>query len=117
LLRSTSKRTSPTKTTVNKLLDRHEKVLDVNGTNLAGLLRELHPTATRETAGGRINGEILDSFYAVRHCRVHCDRSKGRIDHRTKVKHECDDRCAARIPMIAAAGDGVEARRSTYSGL
>lgn len=86
-----------TKATVNQLLDRYEKVLDVDRTTrrtyLGYIKNHIRPLLGKLQAG-RINGEILDSFYAeLRRCRAHCDRSKGRIDHRTKLKHECDERC------------------------
>lgn len=42
---------------------------------------------------GRLDPEILDSFYAeLRRCRIHCSGS-GLVDHRTRRDHECDDRC------------------------
>ena len=42
---------------------------------------------------GRVDGELLDSFYAeLRRCREHCDGRKSRTDQRT-TQHECDDRC------------------------
>ncbi|MCM3846344.1 tyrosine-type recombinase/integrase [Pseudonocardia sp. DR1-2] len=42
---------------------------------------------------GRLDPEILDSFYAeLRRCRIHCSGS-GLVDHRTRRDHECDGRC------------------------
>lgn len=91
------RRNPRTKATVNQLLDRYEKVLDVDRTTkrtyLGYIKNHIRPHIGKLQVG-RIDGEILDSLYAeLRRCRVHCDGSKGRIDHRTKAKHECDDRC------------------------
>jgi integrase len=43
---------------------------------------------------GSLDAGAMDSFYAeLRHCRDHCDGSRGLIDHRTPRAHDCDDRC------------------------
>jgi integrase/DNA-binding transcriptional regulator YhcF (GntR family) len=45
---------------------------------------------------GQVDADILDSLYAeLLRCRDHCDGKPGRIDHRTRGPHECDDRCTA----------------------
>jgi len=45
--------------------------------------------------------ETLDSLYAeLRRCRIHCDRSRGLVDHRTRREHECDERCRTTLPGL-----------------
>ena len=42
---------------------------------------------------GRLNGETLDSFYAIlRTCRAHCGGQKY-IEHRKSGPHKCTDKC------------------------
>jgi integrase len=58
-----------------------------------------------ELSVGRVNGEMLDSFYAeLRRCRVRCRRGQELIDQRTKREHACDARCRPHVckPLAAA---------------
>jgi integrase len=90
-------RNPKTRATVNQLMDRYEKVLDVDRTTKRTYLgyskKHIRPLLGKLQVG-RVDGELLDSFYAeLRRCREHCDGGKSRVDHRTTVQHECDDRC------------------------
>ena len=43
---------------------------------------------------GRLNGEVLASFFAtLRRCRTHCNGHDRTIEHRTTRQHACDERC------------------------
>lgn len=92
------KRSSKTRATVNQLLERHLELLDVESTTLDGyesLVRNhIRPLLGGEQVG-RIDGEILDSFYKeLRTCRAHC-RGRKYLDHRTAREHACDGRCGS----------------------
>jgi integrase len=55
--------------------------------------KHIRPFVGRLKAGA-VDVETVDSLYAeLRRCRIHCDRSRGLLDHRTPREHECDDRC------------------------
>ena len=42
---------------------------------------------------GRVDADVLDSFYAeLRRCRDHCS-GRRQVQHRTSRPHECDRRC------------------------
>jgi len=42
---------------------------------------------------GKLDGETLDSFYAIlRRCRAHCD-GRPFVEHRTAGEHTCDAKC------------------------
>jgi hypothetical protein len=50
---------------------------------------------------GRINGEVLDSFYrTLARCRTHC-KGKPFIQHRTVDAHDCDQRCKPHVCLWA----------------
>jgi integrase len=94
------KRNPRTSATVNQLLDRYLEVLDVERTTRDGYERYMR-IHIRPLLGdlpiGRIDGEILDSFYAqLRTCRAHC-RGRQYIEHRTDREHDCNDRCKPHI--------------------
>jgi integrase len=93
------RRNARTKATVNKLMDRHLEVLDVDDKTRAtyeGYINNHVRPALGKLQLGQLDGEILDSFYAqLRRCRNRC-RAKGvkvTTDHRTTRPHDCDDRC------------------------
>ncbi|MFC6023632.1 hypothetical protein ACFP2T_46700 [Plantactinospora solaniradicis] len=79
------KRNTHTKATVNQLVDRNLEVLDVEPTTRVtyeGYERNHVRPSLGELAVGRLDGKILDSFYApLRTCRTHC-RGRKDIDHR-----------------------------------
>jgi hypothetical protein len=109
LLSQVDERRNPrTRATVNQLLDRYEKTIDVDRTTkrtyLTYIRKHIRPVRGKLQAG-RIDGEILDSFYSeLRRCRDHCDGGKSRIDHRTAVEHKCDERCGPhRCKPLAAS--------------
>ena len=88
------KRNPKTKATVNQLLDRWLKVLDVETSTRRGYLTKVNKHI-RPILGqlqlARIDGEVLDSFYAdLRTCRDHC-RGRRYIQHRTEQEHACDE--------------------------
>ncbi len=90
------KRNPRTKATVNQLMDRYFEVLNVEPTTRTtyeGYVRNHIRPLLGELAVGRLDGEILDSFYAqLRTCRIHC-RGRKLVAHRTDREHECDHRC------------------------
>jgi hypothetical protein len=100
LLRQVDERRSPrTRATLNQLLDRHLDVVDLEQstrrTYQGYIERHIRPVLGPLPLG-RVDGEVLDSFYAQR-----------RVDHRTTREHECDERCRA-TPVHAAVGvDGA----------
>jgi hypothetical protein len=79
-------RSPRTRATVNQLLDRYLELLDVDVTTRAAYVSNID-THIRPVLGSlaltRLNGEVLDSFYAtLRRCREHCDgRRAGRDGH------------------------------------
>ena len=98
LLQQVDERRAPrTNATVHQLLDRYLEMLDVELTT-----RERYESVIRthirpllgDLNVGRLNGEVLDSFFAtLRRCRVHCTGRNRRVEHRTTRPHECDARC------------------------
>jgi integrase len=89
-----------TRATVNQLMDRYLEVLAVERTTritYEGYVRNHIRPLLGELVLGRLDGETLDSFYALlRTCRVHC---KGRpfIEHRVQGEHECTQRCRPHV--------------------
>jgi integrase len=86
-----------TRATVGQLLDRYFEVgLDVEATTRAtydGYVRNHVRPLLGALPVGRLNGETLDSFYALlRTCRTHCG-GRTRLEHRTAGDHACDERC------------------------
>lgn len=85
-----------TKATVNQLMDRYLELLEVDTntrTGYEGYIRNHIRPLLGKLQVGRLDGETLDSFYAIlRTCRVHCGGRKF-IEHRTTKPHECDKRC------------------------
>lgn len=90
------KRNARTSATVNQLLDRYFEYLHVEPTtqeNYESLARNHIRPLLGDLPVGKIDGEVLDSFYKVlRTCRVRCGGRKF-IEHRTDRDHECDKRC------------------------
>ncbi|MDQ6874935.1 MAG: site-specific integrase [Actinomycetota bacterium] len=81
-----------TRATVNQMMDRYLEMLDVERTTRRAYVgyieKHIRPVLGRLTVG-RLDGEVLESFYAcLRSCRDHCDGRKG-VDHRTPGEHEC----------------------------
>jgi integrase len=103
------KRSPRTRATVNQLMDRHMEVLDIEPTTrhtYEGYIRNHIRPLLGVLAVGRLDGEVLDSFYAqLRTCRAHC-RGRKYIEHRALGEHECDDRCRLHVcrPLALAAG-------------
>lgn len=103
------KRNPRTSATVNQLLDRYLEVLDVEPTTRDGYERYLR-IHVRPLLGelpiSRLDGEILDSFYAqLRTCRAHC-RGRQYIEHRTHGEHDCDDRCGVKVGLSETTSHG-----------
>lgn len=85
-----------TAATVNELLDRYLKHIDVES-NTRDAYESLARIHIRPLIGdlplSKLDGEVQDSFYLkLRTCRAHC-KGKKFIQHRTVQQHECDDRC------------------------
>jgi integrase len=89
-------RSPRTHATVNDLLDRHLEMLSVEETTLDSyqtFIRNHIRPLIGHVQVGRIDGEVLDSFYKqLRTCRAHC-RGRKFLQHRTQREHECDERC------------------------
>jgi integrase len=85
-------RSPRTRATVNQLMDRYVDVLDVEETTKRTYISYIDKHIRTELGAlqvGRIDAEILDSFYAgLRTCRDHC-RGRIDVDHRTTWPHEC----------------------------
>jgi integrase len=93
LLGQVDEQRSPrTRATVNQLMDRYLDVLDVEGTTRSAYLGYIDNHIRPQLGAlqvGRVDAEVLDSFYAnLRTCRKNCRGKKG-IDHRTTWPHEC----------------------------
>jgi integrase/DNA-binding transcriptional regulator YhcF (GntR family) len=90
------RRNARTKATVNQLLDKYFDLLSVETNtheNYVSLARNHIRPLIGDLSVGRIDGELLDSFYKeLRTCRLRC-RGRKFIEHRTPRDHECDDRC------------------------
>ncbi len=81
-----------TRATVNQLMDRYLEILDVEPSTRRAYVgyidKHIRPQLGRLMVG-RLDAEILDSFYAnLRSCREHCG-GKIAVDHRTTWPHEC----------------------------
>lgn len=90
------RRNARTKATVNQLLDRYFELLDAEPNtqeNYESLARNHIRPLIGDLSVGRIDGELLDSFYKeCRKCRAHC-RGRKYIEHRTNREHECNEKC------------------------
>lgn len=90
------RRNARTKATVNQLLDRYFELLkaEPNTTeNYESLARNHIRPLIGDLSVGKVDGELLDSFYKeCRKCRAHCRGSKY-IQHRTNRDHECNEKC------------------------
>jgi integrase len=98
LLKQVDDRQAPrTNASVNQLLDRYLEMLDVEPTTrerYEGCIRTHIRPLLGELSIGRLNGEVLDSFFAkLRRCRTHCNGRNRKIEHRTAREHQCDERC------------------------
>ncbi|GIE87884.1 Phage integrase, N-terminal SAM-like domain [Actinoplanes regularis] len=98
LLGQLDERRNPrTRATVGQLMDRYFEVLDVGETTIGtyeGYRRNHIDPLLGDLQLARLDGEVLDSFYAdCRRCRAHCRPGRRAIDHRTDRPHSCDERC------------------------
>jgi integrase len=93
LLSQVDQQRSPrTRATVNQLMDRYLDVIDVEETTrrtyIGYIDRHIRPQLGALQVG-RIDAEVLDSFYAsLRTCRDNC-RGRKDVDHRTTWSHDC----------------------------
>ncbi|OZM82998.1 tyrosine-type recombinase/integrase [Pseudonocardia sp. MH-G8] len=96
-----------TRATVGQMLDRHLEMLNVEPTTLDSyevFVRNHIKPLLGHVQVGRIDGQILDSFYKqLRRCRTHC-KGKAFVEHRTDAEHECDKRCKPHVCRPLAAG-------------
>jgi integrase len=94
------KRSPRTRATVGQLVDRYMELIDIEPTTRLtydGYIRNHIRPLLGALAVGRLDGEILDSFYAqLRTCRAHC-RGRKYVEHRLQVEHECDGRCRPHV--------------------
>jgi integrase len=86
-----------TRATVNQLMDRYLTVLSVGEStrpSYVSLIDNHIRTALGALQLGRVDGEVLDSFYAeLRRCRRRCDGRASLLDHRVPGDHTCTDKC------------------------
>ena len=90
------RRNARTKATVNQLLDRYFELLKAEPNtqeNYESLARNHIRPLIGDLSVGKIDGELLDSFYKeCRKCRAHC-RGRKYIQHRTNREHTCNEKC------------------------
>jgi integrase len=90
------RRNARTKATVNQLLDRYFELLKAEPNtqeNYESLARNHIRPLIGDLSVGKIDGELLDSFYKeCRKCRAHC-RGRKYVQHRTNRDHECNEKC------------------------
>ncbi|MGH3615878.1 MAG: tyrosine-type recombinase/integrase [Pseudonocardia sp.] len=109
LLHQVDERRHPrTNATVNQLLDRHFEHATLAPATLDTYRgyadNHIRPLIGKEPVGS-LDASVFDAFYAeLRRCRHHCDR-RPRVDHRTPLPHECDERC--RPHVCRALGDST----------
>ncbi|GAA2897508.1 hypothetical protein GCM10010472_64980 [Pseudonocardia halophobica] len=89
-----------TKATVNQLLDRYLELLDVEDTT-RDRYEQVIRVHIRPRLGplqvARLDGELLDSYYAIlRRCRQHCN-GRVKVDHRSEDSHDCDAKCTPHL--------------------
>lgn len=69
-------------------MDRYLQVIDVEPSTRAPYERYIKRYIRLQV--GRIDAEVLDSFYGrLRTCRADCRGAQGLVDHRTAAEHEC----------------------------
>jgi len=90
------RRSPRSKVTVDQLMDRYLSLLDIDVTTRAGY-EGYTRNHVRPLLGhlqvGKLDGETLDSFYAVlRRCRAHC-AGRPFTEHRTAGEHDCNEKC------------------------
>lgn len=94
------KRAPRTQANVNKLMDRYLELLDVGVTtrkSYEGYIRNHVRPLLGKIPVGKLDGETLDSFYAIlRKCRAHCGGRKY-IVHRKDGAHDCTDKCRPHV--------------------
>src|SRR4051812_27255289 len=98
LLSQVDERRNPrTRATLSQVLDRYLEVVELERSTrrtYEGYIERHVRPALGQLPLGKVDGEVLDSFYAqLRRCRIRCDRRQRLTDHRTAGKHQCDDRC------------------------
>jgi integrase len=101
LVNEVNERRNPrTKATVTQLIEKYLGVANIDPGTRRGYERNFRnhiKPFIGSTPVGKIDAQLLDSFYAqLQRCRAHRD-GKSRIDHRTTKPHECDTRCATHV--------------------
>jgi integrase len=90
------RRNPTTRATVAQLMERYLEVVDVDPNTkkrYEGIIRIHIRPALGSVPLARLDGDLLDRFYAqLRACRERCE-GKGHQRHRTHRAHECDERC------------------------
>ncbi|MDP9240591.1 MAG: site-specific integrase [Actinomycetota bacterium] len=93
LLSQVDEQRSPrTRATVNQLMDKYLEMLDIEPTTRRAYIgyidKHIRPLLGPLMVG-RLDAEVLDSFYLrLRTCRDHCGGRK-QVDHRTTWPHDC----------------------------
>lgn len=107
LLAEVDQRRNPrTRATVNQLIDRYLEVLDVDERTRNGYLTKIQNhirPVLGMLQGAKVDGEVLDSFYAMlRHCRHHCSQQRRR-----DREHVCEPLAPSSIRQIHAILSGA----------
>lgn len=91
------RRNPRTDATVAQLVERHLREADLADDTLdtyTGYVKKHVVPLLGRIKIGSLGADTFDSFYAeLRRCRDHCRKERDRVDHRTPLKHACDDRC------------------------
>lgn len=95
------RRNPRTAATVNQLLDRYLDQFDGSARTLElyrGYVRTHISPLLGEVKVAALDADMLDSFYAeLRRCRDHCTGRRAEVQHRTSLRHQCDERCRPHV--------------------
>ncbi|GIG58784.1 site-specific integrase [Longispora fulva] len=93
-------RNPKTKATIGQLMDRYMELTEIDDktkSGYEGIIRNHIRPLLGHVQVARLDGEVVDSFYAeLRRCRTHCKGRAG-TDHHTEGPHSCDKRCRAHV--------------------
>src|SRR4051794_2972979 len=94
------KRNPRTRATVNQLLDRWLAVAELEANTRRNYVSKLDKHVRPRLGAlrvGKVDAEVLESFYAkLRRCRDWCN-GRPYVVHRTTTAHECTDKCRPHV--------------------